>query len=259
MAPAEYGDKQNTDALKSGLVWNFLSILVLLALMISIVAFLVLYANPDHRFNPFFNVAAMAPELTLPVDPVSQAVARPSVTASITPTMVTPTVLPSETATKEIPAELPTVTNEPPGITIQVLEGNLTPAPTVKSDYPFTLRATPAAVNSTIIRSEEGCEWMGIGGQVYDLQGAPVVGLYIQLGGTLGGKTVDILSLTGTATQYGPAGYEIYLRDHPVPSRGTLWVQLFEQGGIPISPKTFFDTFDDCEKNLVLINFKQVR
>ena len=98
-----------------------------------------------------------------------------------------------------------------------------------------------------------------MGGQAFDMQGAPIVGLTIQLGGSLAGEPVNLLSLTGTAVQYGPAGYEFSLGDKPAASNSTLWVQLLDQAGLPLSAKVYFDTFDDCSKNLVLINFRQAK
>jgi hypothetical protein len=36
-------------------------------------------------------------------------------------------------------------------------------------------------------------------------------------------------------------------------------VQLFDQSMAPLSERVFFDTYDDCSQNLILINFRQVR
>jgi len=36
-------------------------------------------------------------------------------------------------------------------------------------------------------------------------------------------------------------------------------VQLLDQAGAPLSEKIYFETFEDCNRNLVFINFKQVR
>lgn len=102
---------------------------------------------------------------------------------------------------------------------------------------------------------------MGVGGQVVDLSGGPVTGLIIRLGGRLAERNLSqpLLNLTGVARNYGESGYEFTLADHPIPSRGSLWLQLLDQSGFPLSDKFFFDTFDSCDKNLIIINFKQVR
>ena len=45
----------------------------------------------------------------------------------------------------------------------------------------------------------------------------------------------------------------------PIASTGTLWVQLFDNNGKPLTDKIYFDTFDDCAKNLVMIVFTVTR
>jgi len=93
------------------------------------------------------------------------------------------------------------------------------------------------------------------------MSGAPVTGLIIRLGGALTGLqlTPPLLSLTGVAPNYGQSGYEFTLADRPVASSSSLWLQLLDQAGIALSKQFTFDTFDVCEKNLIIINFKQVR
>ena len=100
---------------------------------------------------------------------------------------------------------------------------------------------------------------MGVGGQVLDLQGRPLTGVTVQLSGTLDGKSTILNSLTGTARQYGEAGFEFTLEDAPLASTGTLWVRLADQASLPLSGRQFFDTYAECEKNLIIINFKQIR
>jgi hypothetical protein len=102
---------------------------------------------------------------------------------------------------------------------------------------------------------------MGVGGQVLDMNNAPVTGLIIQLGGVLPGVKIPehFISLTGVAINYGRSGYEFKLADKPIASKKSLWLQLLNQAGGSISPKVYFDTYDSCEKNLIIIDFKQVR
>jgi hypothetical protein len=86
-----------------------------------------------------------------------------------------------------------------------------------------------------------------------------MVGITVQLGGSFNRGTLYQLSLTGTALQYGPAGYEFTVADQPVNSSQAVWVQLLDQSGIPLSNRIYFDTFNDCSRNLILINFRQIR
>ena len=49
------------------------------------------------------------------------------------------------------------------------------------------------------------------------------------------------------------------LADQPIASNNSLWVQLINQAGTPISDKVFFSTYESCTQNLILIDFKQTR
>jgi hypothetical protein len=125
---------------------------------------------------------------------------------------------------------------------------------------PFVLHEGDPVAIPNIAHPDLECNWMGVAGKAYNLSGAPIAqGLFIQLGGTLNGEPVDMLGMTGMATDYGPGGYEFTLADKPLASTQTLWVQLFDQAMIPLSDQFYFDTYADCDKNLILINFSQVR
>ena len=105
---------------------------------------------------------------------------------------------------------------------------------------------------------DEGCNWFGVAGQAVDKNNAPIQYLTLHLGGSLNGQTIDMLSLTGTAT-YGWGSFEFYLDNQPVDSVGTLWIQVLDQSGTALTNRVYFDTFDNCEKNLVWFNFKKNR
>ena len=236
-------------------IWNILAVLVVLAALCITAVFAVIFVNPASAVNPF-------PPVPLP------------------PTVALPTVTPTE---KYFPATwTPTITSIPTGtmtplpltatstqFVLAVPTNSLTETalaqpspvvtPTIKSNFPFAVPNPPASAASTIIHSDLGCQWLGVGGQVFDMSGAPVVGIYIKMGGSVYGKAVDMLSLTGTALQYGPAGYEFVIGDTPVDTKQQLWVQLFDQADLPLSDKIYFDTHKDCAMNLVIINFKQVK
>ena len=126
---------------------------------------------------------------------------------------------------------------------------------------PFVLNQGDPVSIPNIAHPDLGCNWMGIAGKAHNLSGAPIVqGLFIQLGGTLNGKPMDnMLGTTGMVADYGPGGYEFTLGDKPIASTQTLWVQLFDQAMIPLSDRIYFDTFSDCNKNLILVNFSQIR
>ena len=115
---------------------------------------------------------------------------------------------------------------------------------------------TPVWMGNSL-HPEAGCNWMGIAGQVFDIQSTPIKDLVLTVGGELNGELVNRVGLTGIAPQYGEGGYEVRLADRPIASSQTLWVQILDLQGRPLTDKIYFDTLDDCERNLVLINFVQ--
>jgi len=74
-----------------------------------------------------------------------------------------------------------------------------------------------------------------------------------------GTDALDMYSITGYSTQYGQGGYEITLANSLVATTGTVWIQLMDQQKLPLSDKVYFDTYDDCQMNLIIISFDQVR
>jgi len=100
---------------------------------------------------------------------------------------------------------------------------------------------------------------MGVGGQVVDMNDAPILGLRVQLYGSLHGNVKDVSSLTGTVDRYGPGGYEIKISDIPTETNKTMWLQLYNQVGGAVSDKVMLSTTAGCEKNLIIVNFKQVK
>ncbi len=100
---------------------------------------------------------------------------------------------------------------------------------------------------------------MGIGGQVFNLEGQAVSGLVVQVGGVLSGAEFLSLGLTGNSPALGEGGYEVKLADHPVATKDTLWVQLFDVSGNPLSKITFIETYDVCDRSFILLNFTEIR
>ena len=177
----------------------------------------------------------------------------------------------SNTPTPEVVVELPTPTTQP----VEPFETTatvtpipvITPIPTYTpmlpvepSPSPFpdiwyiVQPGTPLATHNTP-HEAAGCSWLGVGGQVFGLDTLPELGVSIIVGGTLEGYQVGSLGTTGMETNIGEGGYEITLADHPVDSSGTLWIQIVDSIGNPLSEKVYFDTVNDCERNFILMNF----
>jgi len=177
----------------------------------------------------------------------------------------------SETPTPEVIIELPTPTTQPevpfedtatdtPGLIVTPIPIDtpglpVAPSPTPFPDIWYIIQpGTPVATYNTP-HEAAGCSWLGVGGQVFDPDTVPVLGLSILVGGTLDGYQVGSLGTTGMETNIGEGGYEITLADHPVDSSGTLWIQIVDTIGNPLSEKVYFDTVNDCERNFILVNF----
>lgn len=100
---------------------------------------------------------------------------------------------------------------------------------------------------------------MYIVGQVFDTNRNPMHGLQVHLGGSVPGKVFNppLTTLSGLATTFGPSGFEFDLNVQPVASTKTLWVQLYDEAGAPLSEQIFLATFNDCKKNLIFVHFQQ--
>ncbi|MEW5870486.1 MAG: hypothetical protein AB1894_14515 [Chloroflexota bacterium] len=240
-----------TAANGSARFWNILTFVALLSAVCMLCVFASIYSNPYTFFNLFPPPTAIPTFATPTDDPTLVALSRPTAIPTKTPeptdTHTPPpswTPRPTETPfTLVTPSPTPTLTQPPGG-------------------YPYKLQdGKTFAISSSIYHPELGCKWMGVAGRVVDMSDAPVTGLIIRLGGTLPDITLPqpMLSLTGVALNYGLSGYEFKLADEPVASTGTLWVQLLDQNALPLSDKIYFNTYSTCDKNLILINFKQVR
>ena len=244
----DYIDEDGDSTDRTNLIWNILTVVVLVIALCVGVIFLTVFINPNAGINPF-------PPPTFPV-------AMELDTLTPTPKQVLPptwTMTPTETL-------IPTITNTPePTVTLAPINDATATETTEaeeESDMPFVLHEGNPQYIPNLYHAELGCNWMGVGGQVLSLNGAPVTGVVVKLGGQLAGQDVEKVTVSGIATKYGPAGYEFDLTDivnEPTASSFSLWVQLLDQAGLPMSDQIFFDTFQECEKSTIIIYFKQVK
>ena len=114
---------------------------------------------------------------------------------------------------------------------------------------------TPVQV-SNFVMPTAGCEWSGVGGQVFNHTDSPVEGLLIQVKGTLEGVPIQQYAVTGSSLQFGQGGYEMMLSDHLV--AGSLSVRLLDLAGQPLSAPIPLVLTPDCQKNLVIINLVEM-
>jgi hypothetical protein len=116
---------------------------------------------------------------------------------------------------------------------------------------------TPVAIQN-FLNPEFGCSWSGIGGQVFDSTGVPVMGLIVKVSGSLEGEDILRYTITGNSPELGPGGFSVTLLDHPVSSAGKVFFQLLDINGVIKSAQISLNTFGTCEKNLLLVNMFEV-
>jgi hypothetical protein len=246
----EYDYEEESDLNVGALILNIITVVVLLITLCMGTVFLTIFINPQSSLNPY-SPPTLPPTLP-PASPTP--VAGQKLPPTYTP--APPTETPAPTAT-DIPQ--PTLTPSP-SPTLFVLISQTPVAvtePPDTSNVSFELKeGSPLAIQN-FAHQDLACNWLGVAGHAFDMSGSVLTGITVHLTGSLEGTPVDILSLTGTAPQYGPGGYEFTLADRPIASTGTLNIQLLDQAGLPLSELVNFDTFEDCNRNLVLIDFQQ--
>jgi hypothetical protein len=223
--------------------WDILSIAVLVLTACIAGYFLVIFISPNSSLNvlpPSSGQFANTPTNT-PAPIKLEATWTASPTLELTPTS---TLRPTFT---------PIFTDTP----FSLVPPTRTPKPTSTPKSPFT--ATIQQVASTIIHPEFGCNWSGIGGTVVDSNNSDVIGTVVVLRGFLDGKTMDLTTVSGINKEYGQSGYEFVLGNTPVASNKTMYVQLVDQSGVPLSNQVAVVTSTDCTKNLVIVRFKKNR
>ena len=157
----------------------------------------------------------------------------------------TPTTKPESTPTETLPTNTPSRSPTP------------TPTP-----VPYQLQLMNPFYLSNFTHPDLGCDWMGVAGQIFDKDGVVQKEVLIKAGGEiLGTPVVEELTMPladpDIDLAYGPGGYEITLAEITADTIDTAWIQLFSLEGDPLSEKILLTTFDDCLKNLILMNFSE--
>ncbi|MBI1258459.1 MAG: hypothetical protein GC204_13410 [Chloroflexi bacterium] len=186
-------------------------------------------------------IPTLTPSLTFTVPP----------TATIGPTSTTAptsTIEPSLTITNTldvtntpVPTETPTVNDFTPVAT--------QPPP---SPFPFVLKDNQVIYTMNFANTAQ-CAWQGIGGQVFDLNGQPLIQMRVHVFG----QGVDLYTSSGSNTLYGLSGWEVPLST-TVTSNSYI-VELQSAQGTIISPQVTVTFVPDCSKNLALVSFQQTR
>lgn len=230
---------------------NLLTIVMLVLTMCACVFFVSIFMNPYAAWNPLKPNTPVPPPptatwtplkydatwtATVTVQPTETYTPRPTFTVepSFTPfslATATPIFTPTETAT-------PTRTVRPTGV-------------------PFT--ASVSAVESTQYQPNSSCESMYIAGVAFGEGGSTLQGFQVKLGGSVPGKvlTNPLITLTGFVQVYGPSGFEFDLKIAPTASKNSLWIQLLDQTGLPLTEQIYLTTYSECSKNMVYVRFQK--
>lgn len=190
------------------------------------------------------------PNATWTASPTVTLTFTPTVTKTPTPTE-TPTVTPTSTATNTpsitpsfTPSNTPTITNTP-------LPTN-TALPTATREVSDEYAQLGSVTLTSNYANTAGCDWAGIAGRVFDVDGDPQDGVRV----TVWNDDFSFTEISGTAPQYGGAGWwERAISDRPI--RGRWYVQVVDESGNPKSPRVTVNMRDNCSQNLALVNFQQ--
>ncbi len=223
----------------SGLIWKIGTAYFLLGTLCLVVFFMYTFAYPTNPLNPF--PPALGIILDTPIPP-------PDTQAPPTQTQPLPA------ATTETPTEgvtigpLPTVT--------PFATSDLTPTTTTSVGPPHYKAQDGTPI---YLPHSEGCGGLYIAGNVIDIHGNYIYFMIVRVGGTLVGEplyTEDALS--GSNKNYTDSGWEVKIADAPIDSTGTVFVELYMQGLTdPVSDLIIVDTYNDCNRNLIVVNFVQ--
>ena len=231
------------------LVWNLLAIALLVMTLCVGAVVATIFMNPSSAWNPF------PPPTRVPIPewPTPTNTLKMTLEPSWTPTIGVPT----QTFTPR-PTNTPLVTATPfdlPPSSTPTVGATLTPG-----GFAFELNdGSPSWISSASFHPDLGCDWTGVAGQVLGINGEPVRSQFIHMGGSVEGQLINLLTITGSAPSYGLAGYEFTIANRLVATNDTLWIQLEDVQGLPMSDRIYFDTIADCNQNLVIIYLRQVR
>ncbi len=147
-----------------------------------------------------------------------------------------------------------TATADPNPVFVPTVEPTLDvnqPTPTVALSDTFPFAVAPEGVLYVSNQNGRACNWASIAGAVTNADNSPLPGFGVRVAGD--GVSATVFS--GTNSSFGDGGYELNLGGAPMVS--TFTVHLVTTGGAPLSDVLTVTTRDDCNQNVVIINFIQ--
>lgn len=236
-------------------VLDLITAIFLIGSVAMVSATILIINNPSVGLNPF-------PHAVLPTvfqTPTPTVTFTPSATPTVTVTPFPPTPTPTITLTPTVtdtPEPTPTPTLVIAGIetvpTLQpvpTLEPVIQPTIGITSAFPFIARPVRYESNT----NPQGCQWMSIAGNATGLGGEPLTDLAVQILG----DDFEYIEFTGSNTAFGISGFEVQIAS--TPRRDNFEVQLLGPTGLPASDFIAVATGDNCETNVAIVEFVQVR
>lgn len=220
----------------SDLIWNLGTIYFLVSSLCVAAFAAAIFMNPQAPYNPL----PPRPQTSRPV---------PTLIPIPSPAPATPTteVVQEPTPTETSPDPTATIGPTPTVFTFP----EVTPSNTPSGQGPFF---APNTGDPTYIAHPDGCNGLFVGGNVFDINGAPAIFWLVRMSGSFG--TVDAYS--GSASAYGESGYEIKIAN--APQNGQIFMQILDDlTGEPVSELIVVNVFSDCARNLALLNWTQTR
>lgn len=197
---------------------------------------------------------SLFPDTTESPVPTETSTSAPTFTVGPTMTPGEATLTPETTETPYLPTGMAELTSTTAPGASPTPEFTATSIPVVSDKLYVLQEGTPRQIQN-FAHSANGCNWMGVAGQVFGAGGAPMKNLVVVVTGDLDGQMIESLGLTGLAPAYGAGGFEIELGTRAVASSQVLSIQVFDLTGMELSDPYLFDTSSDCSSNLVIINF----
>ena len=128
----------------------------------------------------------------------------------------------------------------------------------LSSGYPLALKDGSPRYLPAFTQPDAGCAWVGVAGQVFDRNGAPLEGVVVLVKGYFNHKLIDVQTLSGLQKAYGEAGFEVQIGDLSADSQNALTIQLGNSKFEALSEVYPITTYDDCQRNLIMVNFQAV-
>jgi hypothetical protein len=228
--------------MKNDRLMNRLALLLLGLTVLVFACYLIIFLAPTFPLNPWPPVAQAVPATVAPT----------RTPAPTLPPTWTPTVVQTYQPLATRPPDTPVPTRAP----LASRTPTKSPALPTKSPFKFTPVRDPVL---TADKYGAACgNWGGVGGQILDLNGAPLPGVsVVGWGGPIGeqDKKVFVSGSDARINKFysGDAAYELYIG---APGDFDFFVVVYENGR-PASPVVKVRMVNDCSRDLALINFQR--